>query len=534
MKILCLILARGGSERVPKKNIKILGDKPLITYTLECAKKSKYIDRIIVSTDSDEIARVSTDFGAEAPFRRPADISKSDSTELDAFKHALSWLKENESYVPDIIVKLFPTSPFRKAETVDRAIELLMSRPDADSVRSVRLCTEHPHKMWRIDQNGFLESFVPLDEKLPEAHTLAYHLLPEVYIQNASIDVTKPSNIWKKNSITGTKILPLVMEEYESLDINTPLDFELADYLISLSTTPLEARIIGEDLEEYARYLDFYVNECIVCGSSKTSKWAEYGSFKAIKCDRCGMIWINPMVNPDGVEKYYQDYIGMRFEDKDKTLKRKAQYEIDKDYIQQHIMSGKVLDVGCSGGFFLETLSNKFEKYGVEIDKKAVEFARENYSFGSNVRAVRLEEAPFEDATFDLVIMRGVIEHLHDPSTAIAKISSLLKKGGFFYVAATPNSLSFSADFYREKWNQFHPIRHLYYFSVETLPALCSRFGLKLLSYRLPYLETPYCSVEDDIKRVEKDIRLKSIGQVDKIGRSQAFWENMMNIVFVK
>src|SRR3989338_3529291 len=124
MKILCLILARGGSKRVPKKNIKLLGGKPLIAYTIICAKRSKYINRIIVSTDNDEIARISLDCGAEVPFRRPFEISRDDSTELEAFDHALKWLKDRENYVPDFVVKLFTTSPFRRHQTVDKAIGL--------------------------------------------------------------------------------------------------------------------------------------------------------------------------------------------------------------------------------------------------------------------------------------------------------------------------------------------------------------------------------------------------------------------------
>lgn len=534
MKILCLILARGGSERIPKKNIKNLGGKPLIAYTIECAKKSDYINKIIVSTDSDEIAEVSLECGAEVPFRRPADISQRDSTELEAFKHALSWLEKNEGYVPDIIVKLFPTSPFRKAETVDKAIKLLLEHPETDSVRSIRLCSEHPHKMWVISSDGKLNSLIPPDQKLPEAHTLAYHLLPEVYIQNAAIDVTRPSNIWEKNSITGNNILPVIMDEYESIDINTSLDFTLAETIVEQTFSESTDRLIDEDLEVYAKYLDFYVDKCIVCGGKNTTIWAEYGSFKAVQCKSCKMIWINPMVNEEGLNNYYQDYIGMRFEDRDKTEKRKIQYEIDRDYIQQYIQKGKVLDVGCSGGFFLATLSDRFDRYGVEIDKDAVEFARKHYPFGNNVLAVQLEDAPFKNESFDLVIMRGVIEHLHDPAGALKKVSTLLKKGGYFYAAATPNALSFSADFYRERWNQFHPIRHLYYFSVRTLPALCEKYGLSLVSCRLPYLETPYCSVEDDTLRVARDIRLKSLGQINRIHRSPAFWENMMNLVFIK
>jgi len=230
-EIMCLILARGGSKRIPQKNIKKLAGKPLIAYTIDCAKKSKYINRIVVSTDDKEIAKVAKKYGADVPFFRPDEISKDDSTELDAFKHALGWLRENEGYEPDLIVKLFPTAPFRSTRAVDEAIELLRNNPDADSVRSVKLCSEHPHKMWQIEDLR-LKSLIPIQQKQKEAHTLSYQILPEVYIQNAAIDVTKPNNVWEKESITGTNIVPFVMDEIESLDINNPIDFEIAEMLI--------------------------------------------------------------------------------------------------------------------------------------------------------------------------------------------------------------------------------------------------------------------------------------------------------------
>lgn len=230
-KILCLILARGGSQRVPGKNIRKLGGKPLLAHAIECALQSRHINRVIVSTDDKKIANVAIRYAAEVPFMRPKNISKGDSKELDAFKHALGWLKEHEGYQPDIIVKLFSTSPFRTTQTVDKAIELFMKNPKADSLRSVRLCSEHPYKMWQI-KGKRLNHFVSLRLKPKESHTWSYQILPNVYIQNAAIDVTKPQTIWKKNSITGTKIIPFVMDEYESLDINSPIDFEFAEFLM--------------------------------------------------------------------------------------------------------------------------------------------------------------------------------------------------------------------------------------------------------------------------------------------------------------
>lgn len=235
MNVLALILARGGSKRIPKKNIAMLAGKPLIQYTIECAQASQYIDRIIVSTDDQEIAAVARKCGAQVPFMRPAEIAKEDSTELDAFKHALLWLKDNENYEPDYIVKLFPTSPLRTAGSVDRAVKLMIDHPEADAVRSVRPCSEHPFKMWTLE-GKWLEHFIPADRKPAQAHTLSYQVLPQVYIQNAAIDVTKPSTIWKKSSITGDRILAFPMNEEDSVDINTPLDLVTAQAIIESRT----------------------------------------------------------------------------------------------------------------------------------------------------------------------------------------------------------------------------------------------------------------------------------------------------------
>lgn len=230
MKILAFIPARGGSQRVPQKNLKLLKDKPLIAYTIEAAKKSRLVNRIVVSTDSEEIAAAAKRYGAEVPFLRPESISQSDSTEMQFFEHALDWFMENENYEPDLIVLLYPTSPFRKPETIDKAVEEILKHPEADSLRSIRLCSEHPYKMWIIEE-GYLKPFVKGEDS--NIHTLSYQLLPTVYIQNASIYITKPSTIRKKKSPTGDIIIPFIMDKLESIDINTPLDFKFAETVIA-------------------------------------------------------------------------------------------------------------------------------------------------------------------------------------------------------------------------------------------------------------------------------------------------------------
>jgi len=230
MEILTLIPARGGSERLPAKNIKLLSGKPLIAYTIQVAKKSKHINRIIVSTDDFDICRIAREYGAEVPFMRPREIAGPQSTEMEFLEHALNWLKEDENYVPDFIVLLYPTAPLRTTTSIDKAIECMIRHPEANSLRSVCSCHEHPYKMWVI-QGEYLVPFVPLEDS--SMHTWSYQRLPQVYIQNASIYITRPQTIRNKHSPIGDVVLPFIMDERESMDINTPYDFALVEKILA-------------------------------------------------------------------------------------------------------------------------------------------------------------------------------------------------------------------------------------------------------------------------------------------------------------
>lgn len=229
MKILGLIPARGGSERVKNKNIRLLGNKPLLAYTIEAALQSKRLDKVIVSTNSPEIASIAQEFEAEVPFLRPNEISLSHSTELEFHLHAIAELESSQNYIPDLIVNLYPTCPFRTSNSIDSAINLINTDNSADSLRSVKLCTEHPYKMWQI-YNSHLKRFININNI--DSQTLSYQLLPKVFIQNASIYISRLSTIKGKSSTIGDTVLAFVMDEFESIDINNELDFILAEAII--------------------------------------------------------------------------------------------------------------------------------------------------------------------------------------------------------------------------------------------------------------------------------------------------------------
>jgi CMP-N,N'-diacetyllegionaminic acid synthase len=227
--IIALIPARGGSQRVKGKNIRELGGKPLIAYTIEAALAVKDIDRVIVSTDSYEIAEIAKKLGAEVPFMRPQEISTSDATEYEFHTHTVDFLKNHESYNVDLIVNLYPTTPFRKSESITRALDLILADPNADSLRSVRKCKEHPYKMW-VKNDSYLNRFISIDDLSKQ--TLSYHLLPEVFIQNASIYIVRINTLNKFKNTIGLNVLSFEMNEMESFDINYEEDFFLAKLLI--------------------------------------------------------------------------------------------------------------------------------------------------------------------------------------------------------------------------------------------------------------------------------------------------------------
>jgi len=179
-QVLALIPARGGSKGIPGKNIVILVGKPLLAYSIGQAQSSRHITRIIVSTDDKEIAAVARQWGAEVPFIRPAEYAQDLSPDIDVFRHALTWLQNNEGYRPDLVVHLRPPGPVRRVEFIDQAIDLLVAHPEADAVRSVSIARQTPYKMWQITPNGYLEPVVRI-AGVPDCQSRPRQSLPTVY-----------------------------------------------------------------------------------------------------------------------------------------------------------------------------------------------------------------------------------------------------------------------------------------------------------------------------------------------------------------
>ncbi len=283
--------------------------------------------------------------------------------------------------------------------------------------------------------------------------------------------------------------------------------------------------------EKYKKYLG-KVRRCLICQSDPKGKkrhvWATDKYFKALECKKCGYISVEPSLTPEGLKIYYQNNMGRRIENVKKMKLRNNQYEIDKIFLEKYISKGSVLDVGCGGGIFLSKLNKKFKKFGIDLDKTSINFAKKNYSY--DFRLEQLGQDSFKKKTFDLIIFRGVIEHIYDPKIIIKRAVDLLKPKGKLFFCATPNGNSFCANIFKEKWNLWHPIQHINIFTVKTLHKLCGKNKFNILAEDYPYLNTPYENLKEDYKIIIKFL----ISKKKKNIKSPPFWGNMLSLILEK
>ncbi len=229
--VIALIPARAGSKRVQGKNIRPLAGHPLIAYTICAAKRSGVFADILVSTDSEEYAEISRQYGAEVPFLRPAEISGDLSLDIEWIDFTLHKLQEmGREY--DCFSILRPTSPFRLPTTIQRAWKEFQNEEGVDSLRAVEKVKEHPGKMWVVRGNRMMP-LLPIGPKEQPWHSSPYQALPEVYSQNASLEMAWSRVVFKGRTIAGNVVMPFFTEGYEGLDVNRPYDWELAERLVS-------------------------------------------------------------------------------------------------------------------------------------------------------------------------------------------------------------------------------------------------------------------------------------------------------------
>lgn len=226
MKILAVIPARGGSKGIPKKNIRILAGKPLIQYTIDEAYKSLYIDDVVVSTDDDQISKVSETLGAKV-IRRPDELSGDNALVVDALRYTIEVLKkENLNY--DIVLLLEPTSPLRTYSIIDECIEKFKNK-NVESVTTFSETSVPPDRIWRISDNNVETYIEGVNPWLPRQKLeIGYQLNGLVYaIRMSSFELMK-----KSNSLLTSKITPVITPKEVSIDIDDMLDFKMIEFLM--------------------------------------------------------------------------------------------------------------------------------------------------------------------------------------------------------------------------------------------------------------------------------------------------------------
>jgi len=229
-KILVIIPARGGSKGLPRKNVLDLAGKPLITWSIDVARACGTIDRIIVSTDDEEIASVAKAHGAEVPFMRPKDLALDNSTTISALFHAIDWLKDNQQYHPKYLLLLQPTSPLRSVVDIENVIEMFREEK-VRSVVSVCKATHHPWLANTIADDGNMENF--MNKEISNQRRQDF---PEYYQLNGAIFMIEIDYLRRCNGFFGSKTYAYKMPAERSIDIDSALDLQFADFLIRMDS----------------------------------------------------------------------------------------------------------------------------------------------------------------------------------------------------------------------------------------------------------------------------------------------------------
>jgi CMP-N,N'-diacetyllegionaminic acid synthase len=229
--VVALIPARSGSKRVIDKNAKTLGGHPLMAYAIAAARASGVFDAVICSTDTGRLARIAHHYGAEIPFLRPAEFATSTSPDIEWVEDMLKRLKaEGRTY--DCFSILRPTSPFRTADTIKRAWAEFLAEEGVDSLRAVEKVSQHPGKMWMVQGKRMLP-LLPHGPKEQPWHSSQMAALPEVFVQNASLEIAWSRVVFDGRTIAGSSVMPFFTDEAEGFDINNQYDWDYAEAAVA-------------------------------------------------------------------------------------------------------------------------------------------------------------------------------------------------------------------------------------------------------------------------------------------------------------
>lgn len=227
--VIGIIHARGGSKRIPLKNIVLLGGKPLISYIIKAALASRSLRRVIVSTDHNDIKRIALENGAEVPFMRPAEIAEDCPSEL-VTQHAVNFIENQESKKIDIAVTLQPTAPFCRAEDIDACIDILRSNPELKSAFSAKTVHERPEWMFAVKEDKRADIFMQGQIK---GNRGIFQSLQKLVMPNGGIYATRRQTLFEEGVVISNKTGVHIMPDERSVDIDEPIDLQFAEFLKS-------------------------------------------------------------------------------------------------------------------------------------------------------------------------------------------------------------------------------------------------------------------------------------------------------------
>lgn len=224
MKVIVIIPARSGSKSLPNKNILPLKGKPLLCYSISYGLESDIVDKVIVSTDSEEFAEIAKTYGADIPFIRPAELAMDNTRDYPFMRHALDYF-ESIGEIYDVYILLRPTSPLRPKGLIEKSISILKENPTATSVRAVAQTKEHPYRVLGLNKDGSIDTFI---SNIEEPYNHPRQELPEVYSMTGDIEAARRETLLS-GSVSGKKIFPLIINPEDKIDIDHIDDFRKAE-----------------------------------------------------------------------------------------------------------------------------------------------------------------------------------------------------------------------------------------------------------------------------------------------------------------
>ena len=487
MKI-AIIPARGGSKRIPRKNIKHFCGKPMIAWPIEAAKISGLFDHIIVSTDDAEIAEVAKQWGAEVPFMRPAELSDDYVGTGAVVKHAAEWAINNLGEVA-FVCTIYATAPFIKPADLDRGLALLCES-DAQIVFTVTSFPFPIQRAVKIDGNGRVAMFQP------EHYSSRSQDLEPAYHDAGQFYWARISTVLNQVSAFSSDAIPLILPRHQVQDIDTIEDWQRAELMFEALHIPFGniAPYPGEQAfscrpEDGDKEIP--ANPTIKRGQHHGPIVAAANGFDVIECASCGFRHIVPIPTEEELEKTYRhDYYT---QEKPLYLERYSEdidwwnmtYTERYETLEQHLPPGRrrMLDIGSGPGLFLLNGQNRgWQVKGIEPSLQAIE-----HSWGMGLDVAQgyfSEETASGLGTFDAINMSLVLEHIPDPAALLTLAHGQLDAGGLLCVVV-PNDFNpfqlVARDHLDFKPWWVAPPHHINYFNFNSLQKLMERCGFEVV-----------------------------------------------------